>query len=89
MDFQQTTTLFDPAKAYVKGVGNSIPDIPDPVAHNTTDGLLKLKVKTNNSSSVLVWSLFGTSSVGPVTVGNTTALVAAPAPVTTKKSEPI
>ncbi len=44
-DLQQTTQLLDPAKAYAKGVGNSIPDIPDPVARHTTDGLLKLKVK--------------------------------------------
>ncbi|ECE6956543.1 maltose operon protein MalM [Salmonella enterica subsp. enterica] len=53
-DLQQTTTLLDPAKAYAKGVGNSIPDIPDPVARHTTDGVVKLKVKTNSSSSVLV-----------------------------------
>lgn len=56
-DLQQTTQLLDPAKAYAKGVGNSIPDIPDPVARHTTDGLLKLKVKTNSSSSVLVGPL--------------------------------
>ncbi len=31
-NLQQTTQLLDPAKAYAKGVGNSIPDIPDPVA---------------------------------------------------------
>lgn len=75
-DLQQTTTLLDPAKAYAKGVGNAIPDIPDPIARHTTDGLLKLKVKTNSSSSVLVGPLFGSSAPGPVTVGNT----AAPAP---------
>lgn len=44
-DLQQTTTLLDPAKAYAKGVGNAIPDIPDPIARHTTDGLLKLKSK--------------------------------------------
>lgn len=80
-DLQQTTQLLDPAKAYAKGVGNSIPDIPDPVARHTTDGLLKLKVKTNSSSSVLVGPLFGSSAPAPVTVGNTAApAVAAPAP---------
>ena len=36
-DLQQTTQLLDPAKAYAKGVGNSIPDIPDPVARHTTE----------------------------------------------------
>ena len=28
-DLQQTTTLLDPAKAYAKGAGNAVPDIPD------------------------------------------------------------
>ncbi|MBJ9120367.1 maltose operon protein MalM [Citrobacter koseri] len=96
-DLQQTTTLLDPAKAYAKGVGNAVPDIPDPIARHTTDGLLKLKVKTNSSSSVLVGPLFGSSGPGPVTVGNTASpataytapAVAAPAPAPAKKSEPM
>ncbi|EGT0622232.1 MULTISPECIES: maltose operon protein MalM [Citrobacter] len=98
-DLQQTTTLLDPAKAYAKGVGNAIPDIPDPIARHTTDGLLKLKVKTSSSSSVLVGPLFGSSGPGPVTVGNTAApavtyaapaaAVASPAPQPVKKSEPM
>lgn len=96
-DLQRTTTLLDPAKAYAKGVGNAVPDIPDPIARHTTDGLLKLKVKTNSSSSVLVGPLFGSSGPGPVTVGNTAApataytapAVAAPAPAPAKKSEPM
>ena len=97
-DLQQTTKLLDPAKAYAKGVGNSVPDSPDPIARHTTDGLLKLKVKTNSSSSVLVGPLFGSSGPGPVTVGNTAAPaptyaapVAAPvvAPAPAKKSEPM
>ena len=41
---------------------------------------MKLKVKTNSSSSVLVGPLFGSSGPGPVTVGNTAApAYAAPA----------
>ncbi|MGC6079127.1 maltose operon protein MalM [Citrobacter portucalensis] len=98
-DLQQTTTLLDPAKAYAKGVGNAVPDIPDPIARHTTDGLLKLKVKTSSSSSVLVGPLFGYSGPGPVTVGNTAApavtyaapaaAVAAPSPQPVKKSEPM
>jgi maltose operon protein len=75
-DLQQTTTLLDPAKAYAKGAGNAVPDIPDPIAKHTTDGVLKLKVKTNSASSVLVGPLFGSSGPGPVTVGNTAAPVA-------------
>ncbi|CBG90413.1 maltose operon protein MalM [Citrobacter rodentium] len=95
-DLQQTTRLLDPAKAYAKGVGNAVPDIPDPVARHTTDGLLKLKVKTSSSSSVLVGPLFGSSGPGPVTVGNTAAPApayaapaAAPTPAPVKKSEPM
>ena len=98
-DLQQTTTLLDPAKAYAKGVGNAVPVIPAPIARHTTDGLLKLKVKTSSSSSVLVGPLFGSSGPGPVTVGNTAApavtyaapaaAVAAPAPQPVKKSEPM
>ncbi|EKJ8217935.1 maltose operon protein MalM [Citrobacter sedlakii] len=95
-DLQHTTTLLDPAKAYAKGVGNAVPDIPDPVARHTTDGLLTLKVKTSSSSSVLVGPLFGSSGPGPVTVGNTAAPApayaapaAAPTPAPVKKSEPM
>ncbi|HFK5736098.1 TPA: maltose operon protein MalM [Enterobacter sichuanensis] len=100
-DLQQTTKLVDPAKAYAKGTGNSVPDIPDPFARHTTDGLIKLKVSTNSASSVLVGPLFGSSGPGPVTVGNTAAPVyAAPAataaapvataaPAPAKKAEPV
>ena len=92
-DLQQTTTLLDPAKAYAKGVGNAVPDIPDPIARHTTDGVVKLKVTTSSASS----PLFGSSGPGPVTVGNTASPVyaapvaAAPAtaPAPAKKSEPV
>ena len=100
-DLQKTTTLLDPAKAYAKGTGNAVPDIPDPIARHVTDGTLKLKVKTNSGSSVLVGPLFGASGSGPVTVGNTAAPaytapvataaapVAAAAPAPAKKAEPV
>ncbi|UMX88142.1 MalM family protein [Klebsiella pneumoniae] len=67
------------------------PGIPDPIAKHTTDGVLKLKVKTNSTSSVLVGPLFGSSGPGPVTVGNTAAPVAAPAAAAAPaaKSEPM
>ncbi|MDA3132290.1 maltose operon protein MalM [Atlantibacter subterranea] len=104
-DLQQTTKLLDPAKSYAKGTGNAIPDIPDPIARHTTDGTLKLKVKTSSGSSILVGPLFGSSGPGPVTVGNTAAPAtayaapapvaapamahAAPAPTPAAKSEPV
>ncbi len=99
-DLQQTTKLIDPAKAYAKGTGNAVPDIPDPIAKHTTEGTTGLKVKTSSGSSVLVGPLFGSSGPGPVTVGNTAAPVynapaAAPAvapaaaPAPAAKSEPM
>ncbi|MNB64974.1 maltose regulon periplasmic protein [compost metagenome] len=103
-DLAQTTTLVDPAKAYAKGTGNAVPDIPDPKARHTTDGTLKLKVSTSSASSVLVGPLFGSSGPGPVTVGNTAApapvyaapvaaapaaAAPAPAPAPAKKAEPM
>jgi len=100
-DLQQTTKLIDPAKAYAKGTGNAVPDIPDPIARHVTDGQLKLKVSTNSASSVLVGPLFGSSGTSPVTVGNTAApatAYAAPAapaaapasaPTPAKKAEPV
>ena len=103
-DTQQTTTMIDPAKAYAKGTGNAVPDIPDPIARHGTDGTLKIKVKTSSASSVLVGPLFGSSGPGPVTVGNTaapaatyvapaavaaTAATPVPAAAPAKKSEPV
>ena len=93
-DLQQTTKLIDPAKAYAKGTGNAVPDIPDPIAKHVTDGTIRLKVKTSTGSSVLVGPLFGSSGPGPVTVGNTaapaySAPVAAPAPAPAAKTEPM
>ncbi|WLI75346.1 maltose operon protein MalM [Kosakonia sp. H02] len=95
-DLQKTTTLLDPAKAYAKGVGNAIPDIPDPIARHIADGVVNLKVKNSSGSSVLVGPLFGSSAPSTVTVGNTAAptysaqpAVAAPAPAPAAKSEPM
>lgn len=89
-DLQRTTKLIDPAKAYAKGTGNAVPDIPDPIAKHGTDGKLTLKVKNSSSSSVLVGPLFGSSGPSPVTVGNTAAPVysAQPAPVAAPAAAP-
>ncbi|WP_288429644.1 maltose operon protein MalM, partial [uncultured Pantoea sp.] len=69
-DLAQTTTLLDPAKAYAKGTGHAVPDIPDPVARHTTSGTVKIKLSTRSDSSILVGPLFGSSGPAPVTVGN-------------------
>jgi len=91
-DLTETTTLLDPAKAYARGTGNAVPDIPDPIAQHSRDGTLKLKVKTSSGSSILVGPLFGSSSPAPVTVGNTQPVAPATyraAPVSDAKPKPI
>lgn len=70
-DLSQTTTLVDPAKAYARGTGHAVPDIPDPIARHGLEGKIKLKVSTSSASSILVGPLFGSSGPAPVTVGNT------------------
>jgi len=70
-DLSQTTTLVDPAKAYARGTGHAVPDIPDPIARHGLEGKIKLKVSTSSASSILVGPLFGSSGPTPVTVGNT------------------
>ncbi len=42
-DLAKTTQLTNPAKAYAQGVGNAVPDIPDPIAGHATTGTLKLR----------------------------------------------
>lgn len=74
-DLTQTTTLIDPAKAYAKGTGHAVPDIPDPIAQHSRDGTLKLKVKTSADSSILVGPLFGSSAPAAVVVGHTQPVV--------------
>jgi len=80
-DLQQTTKLINPAKAYAKGTGNAVPDIPDPLARHVTDGELKLKVSTNNASSVPVYAA---PAAAPATAAAPVA-----APVAAKKAEPV
>lgn len=88
-DLTQTTTLLDPAKAYAKGTGNAVPDIPDPIARHAPDGRIKLKVSTSSASSILVGPLFGSSRPAPVTVGNTQSATAVSHPAPAAKPAPL
>ncbi|SFN44023.1 maltose operon protein [Izhakiella capsodis] len=74
-DLQQNTKLINPAKAYAKGTGNAVPDIPDPIAKHISDGTISLRVKSASGASILVGSLFGSSRPVPVIIGNTAASV--------------
>jgi maltose operon protein len=90
-DLAKTTQLTNPAKAYAQGVGNAVPDIPDPIAGHTTSGTLKLKVTAEQGTgNVMIGMLQPAPTVAPVVVGSTApAAVAAPAPTPEKPAEPM
>lgn len=91
-DLDATTQMVNPAKAYAAGVGNAVPDIPDPVARHTPTGTLSLKVTAEQKAgNVMIGQIFPSSApaeAAPVVVGSTQAPAPAPAaPV--KPSEPM
>jgi maltose operon protein len=92
-DAAKTTTLMAPAKAYAAGVGNAIPDIPDPIARHATTGTLKVKVKAEQSTgNVMIGLIQSAPTAAPIVVGQAPApmsatLVAESAPA--KPSEPM
>lgn len=87
-DLDATTQMVNPAKAYAAGVGNAVPDIPDPVARHTPTGTLSLKVTAEQKAgNVMIGQIFPSSAPAPVVVGSTQAPAAAPAPA--KPSEPM
>ncbi|HIE0650855.1 TPA: maltose operon protein MalM [Serratia marcescens] len=90
-DLAKTTQLTNPAKAYAQGVGNAVPDIPDPIAGHATTGTLKLKVTAEQGTgNVMIGMLQPAPTVAPVVVGSTApAAVAAPAPAPEKPAEPM
>lgn len=78
-DKLKSTKLIDPAKAYAEGVGNAVPNIPDPIARHSDGGLLELKVKSErNSGNITIGQVFSAPQPQEVVVGDTR--VAAPAP---------
>lgn len=79
-DLTKTTTLTNPAKAYAQGVGNAVPDIPDPVASHSVTGRLKLKVSAEQGSgNIMIGMLQSAPATPPVVVGTATP-TPAPAP---------
>lgn len=85
----ETTQMVNPAKAYAAGVGNAVPDIPDPIARHTTTGLLSLKVSAEQKSgNVMIGQVFPSSApaAAPVVVGSTAP---AAAPAVTKPDAPM
>ncbi|MHA7848803.1 maltose operon protein MalM [Serratia sp. D1N4] len=92
-DLAATTQLLDPAKAYAMGVGNAVPDIPDPIARHSPTGELNLKVRSEqNMGSVMIGlPLTNSSAPAPVVVGSTAPAPAAPvaAPAPAAPAEPM
>ncbi|WP_140918280.1 maltose operon protein MalM [Limnobaculum xujianqingii] len=82
-DLQQTTKLTAPAKAYAKGVGNAVPDIPDPIAQHSEQGTLKVVVKSDQQNgNVMIGQLMPTSS------SDTAATAVIPAPAAAPVAKP-
>ncbi|TQI82543.1 maltose operon protein [Serratia fonticola] len=89
-DLTKTTTLTNPAKAYAQGVGNAVPDIPDPIASHSTSGLLKLKVTAEQgASNIMIGMLQSAPATPPVVVGSSAPATAATAPVAAAPAEPM
>lgn len=91
-DLAATTKLLDPAKAYAMGVGNAVPDIPDPIAQHGTTGELHLKVRSEQNMGSVMIGLPVTSSnaPAPVVVGsNIPTAATTSAPVTKAVAEPM
>lgn len=91
-DLDATTQMVNPAKAYAAGVGNAVPDIPDPVARHTPTGTLSLKVTAEQKAgNVMIGQIFPSSAPAeatPVVIGSTQAPAPAPA-APAKPSEPM
>ncbi|MDC9615136.1 maltose operon protein MalM [Xenorhabdus khoisanae] len=78
-DLKSSTQMVDPAKAYAQGVGNAVPDIPDPVARHTETGTLMLKVKSErDAGNILIGQVFSTPAPKSVTVGSTQEVSTSP-----------
>lgn len=91
-DLAGTTQMTNPAKAFAAGVGNAVPDIPDPIARHTPTGTLSLKVSAEQKTgNVMIGQIFPSSAPAaatPVVVGNTQP-AAAPAATPAKPAEPM
>ncbi|MCS3425267.1 maltose operon protein [Rahnella sp. BIGb0603] len=90
-DLAETTQMVNPAKAFAAGVGNAVPDIPDPIARHTPTGTLSLKVTAEQKTgNVMIGQIFPSSALAaaaPVVVGSTQAPAPAAAPA--KPTEPM
>ncbi|MEZ0584707.1 maltose operon protein MalM [Erwinia sp. STN24] len=89
-NLQSTTQMVNPAKAYAAGVGNAVPDIPDPIATHTPTGKISLKVTAEQKAgNVMIGQLFPSSEpapAAPAVIGHSARAEPAPA---AKPAEPM
>lgn len=89
-DLTKTTKLLDPAKAYAMGVGNAVPDIPDPIAKHIPTGNLRIKATAEQGmGNVMIGLIQSTPASAPVVVGSAVQPAAVAAPVAAKPAEPM
>lgn len=89
-DLAKTTKLLDPAKAYAMGVGNAVPDIPDPIAKHISTGNLRIKATAEQGmGNVMIGLIQSTPAAAPVVVGSATQPAAVATPAAAKPVEPM
>ncbi|MCS3434382.1 maltose operon protein MalM [Klebsiella sp. BIGb0407] len=91
-ELAKSTTLLAPAKAYAMGVGNAVPNIPDPVAKHMPTGDLKIKVVAEQTmGNIMIGLTQPAPATAPVVVGNTAqpAANSAQAPTPAKPAAPV
>lgn len=98
-DLATTTQMTNPAKAYAAGVGNAIPDIPDPIARHTPTGTLSIKVSAEQKSgNIMIGQILdnvntstrtAAPAVTPIIVGQQAAPARAEPAVPAKPAEPM
>ncbi len=81
-DLLATTTMANPAKTFAEGVGNAVPAIPDPIAHHSQDGTIRLKVVAEQKSgNITIGQVLFPQDTTPVIVGNSAPAATAARPV--------
>jgi len=96
-DLAETTQMSNPAKAYAAGVGNAVPDIPDPIARHLPTGTLSIKVRAEQKSgNIMIGQILdnvnGNNSAPaatPIVVGQQAAPARAEPAAPAKPAEPM
>ncbi|ABS46021.1 MULTISPECIES: maltose operon protein MalM [Yersinia pseudotuberculosis complex] len=89
-DLKKTTQLLDPAKAYAQGVGNAVPDIPDPIVNHSPTGTLRIKVTSEQGmGNIMIGLIQSAPTSAPVVVGSSIQPVAAPQSEPAKPAAPM